>query len=341
MNFDYLVYRDQEEFDEWRVAALGGKKLVADCANSTNRASKSLRKFFHTYCVLKQEQAKIFHVNASDPYGCMVGLAARFAGVRTVILHSHNSRLKKSGMAYRMFQRLCQMCIPLFGDWYFACSDLAGEFMYGKRFQREVTWVKNGIDIQRFRFNEAVRQEMRVQYQMQDALVVGNIGRLCPQKNQVFLLQIFAELLKIRPDAHLVLIGSGELEERLMSQAGRLGILGSLLHIPATSQVERFYCMMDIFLLPSIHEGLPVTGIEAQNSGLPCVFSDCITKNTSITDRAHYLSLEQTSAEWAELIDTLSRETPVDRSVYADRVQEAGFDIKDTAAWLQEFYLGL
>ena len=174
---------------------------------------------------------------------------------------------------------------------------------------------------------------MRAEYGLQDALVVGHIGRMVPAKNQGFLLEVFAELLRLRPDARLVLIGSGELEEALMAQAGRMGLVEKLTRIPSTSQPERFYCMMDLFMLPSLFEGLPVVGVEAQASGLPCIFSDSITRELAITDRS--------PAEWAELAAALAAETPRNREEYAGRVREGGFEIEDVAAWLQEFYLSL
>ena len=341
VNFDYLVYRDQEEFEDRRVQALGGRKLVASNTDAANKFEKFIYKFFRTYRVLRQERAEIFHINASTPYDCLVGLAARLAGVRTVILHAHNSRPEKSGKGHLVFQNICRMFQPLCGDRYFACSNLANEFMYGSRRRKKAVLVKNGIDTRRFQFDETVRRQMRKRYGIQDALVVGHIGRLCPQKNQGFLIQIFAELRKLRKDARLVLIGQGELERELMDQVERLELQDSILYISVTSQPEQFYCMMDLFLLPSLYEGLPVVGVEAQASGLPCIFSDSITRELSITDRAHYLSLEQSPAEWAEQAVTLAGETETDRSVYAIQVRQNGFEIRDTAKWLQSFYLSL
>ena len=341
VNFDYLVYRDQEEFEDRRVQALGGRKLVASNTDAANKFEKFIYKFFRTYRVLRQERAEIFHINASTPYDCLVGLAARLAGVRTVILHAHNSRPEKSGKGHLVFQNICRMFQPLCGDRYFACSNLANEFMYGSGRRKKAVLVKNGIDTRRFQFDETVRRQMRKRYGIQDALVVGHIGRLCPQKNQGFLIQIFAELRKLRKDARLVLIGQGELERELMDQVERLELQDSILYISVTSQPEQFYCMMDLFLLPSLYEGLPVVGVEAQASGLPCIFSDSITRELSITDRAHYLSLEQSPAEWAEQAVTLAGETETDRSVYAIQVRQNGFEIRDTAKWLQSFYLSL
>lgn len=341
VNFDYLVYRNQEEFEDRRVQALGGRKLVASNTDAANKFEKFFYKFFRTYRVLRQERAEIFHINASTPYDCLVGLAARLAGVRTVILHAHNSRPEKSGKGHLVFQNICRMFQPLCGDRYFACSNLANEFMYGSRRRKKAVLVKNGIDTRRFQFDETVRRQMRKRYGIQDALVVGHIGRLCPQKNQGFLIQIFAELRKLRKDARLVLIGQGELERELMDQVERLELQDSILYIPVTSQPEQFYCMMDLFLLPSLYEGLPVVGVEAQASGLPCIFSDSITRELSITDRAHYLSLEQSPVEWAEQAVTLAGAAAADRSVYAIRVRESGFEIRDTAEWLQNFYLSL
>lgn len=341
VNFDYLVYRDQKEFGDERVKALGGRKLIADNTDAANKIQKFLWKFFRTWKVLRKEKAEIFHVNGSTPYDCLIGLAARAAGTKTVILHSHNSHLKKDGAGHKMFQQLCRLCIVLCGDYYFACSDLAGSFMYGKRLQKKVVFVKNGICTQRFRFDGGERERLRRQYQAEDALVVGNIGRMCRQKNQFFLLEIFSRILNTCPEARLLLIGQGELEEELLYRADILGIKEQMIFIASTDRISGFLSMMDVFLLPSLFEGFPVVGVEAQASGLPCVFSDRITRQVSITDRAYFLSLERTAEDWAAFAVHCAGKALENRREYADRVRAAGYEIQDTAEWLQEFYLGL
>lgn len=233
------------------------------------------------------------------------------------------------------------MCMPLFGSHYFACSDLAGEFMYGKRREKKVVYVKNGIHTETFRFDPDVRSQLRRRYDVENTLVIGSIGRMCRAKNQKFLLLIFVELLKLRPESRLLLIGQGELEAELMAFADSIGVKEKLIHIPSTDRVQDFLCMMDIFLLPSIYEGLPVVGVEAQASGLPCIFSARITKQAAITGRAAFMSLDRPPREWAELALDLVQRQDKDRREYAGIVRGQGFDIEDTARWLQDFYLSL
>jgi len=339
VNFDYLVYRNQEEFGEKRVRELGGKKLAADNTDAPGKIGRFLWKFYRTYRVLKREKAQVFHINAPAPYDCLMGMAARLAGVKTVILHSHNSRLKKAGMGNRIFQQICRLCMPLCGDYYLACSDLAGRFLYGNRPAHKVIYIKNGIDTELFRFKREVRQRMRREYGMEpDTLLAGSVGRLCRQKNQGFLLDVFAEVKRLRPDARFLLIGQGELDGELTERAKALGIHDSLLHIGCTDRVNDYLCMMDVFLLPSLHEGLPVAGVEAQACGLPCLFSDSITAEAGITDRAVFLSLGQPAEQWA-----LAALGPAEkeRERYADIVRDAGYEIADTAGLLERFYLNL
>lgn len=341
VNFDYLVYREQEEFYDAKVQKLGGRKWVADNTDAPNKAAKFLWKFLRVFQVLKKEQVKIVHVNAPTPYDCMVGIAARLAGAKAVILHAHSSRLSKEGWGHRLFQEICRQCIPLCGDYYFACSDLAGQFMYGKRLRKKVIEIKNGVHTEAFRFENGIRLKLKEQYQAKDALVFGTVGRLSKSKNQGFLLEIFAEIRKLCPRARFLLIGQGEREEELMETANALDLRGSLIHIASTDRVQEYYCMMDAFLLPSLSEGLPVVGVEAQACGLPCVFSDRITKEISITDRAFFLSLGRPAAEWARFSVAAAGKGLENRAPYADRVKEAGYDVADTAGWLQQFYLGL
>lgn len=339
VNFDYLVYRNRKEFMEEKALKMGGKKLVADNTDARCKAAKFLLKFFRTWQVLKKEKALIFHINAPTPYDCLVGIAARLAGVKTIILHAHNSQLKKTGKGHRMFQGICRFLIPFCGDYYFACSDLAGEFLFGKGRRKKIIYVKNGISVEDFQFDEAVRRKMRRQYQAENALVAGSIGRLCRQKNQRFLLEIYAEILKLWPDSRFLLIGQGELEEELMKAADGLGIREKLIHISSTDKVREYLCMMDVFVLPSLFEGFPVVGVEAQCCGLPCIFSGSITRQAALTDRAHFLGLERPASEWAELALEVAGKDFKGREGYKERVREAGYDIRDTARWIQEFYL--
>lgn len=339
VNFDYLVYRNQPEFGDEKIKEYGGKKLIADNTDAPNQMARFLWKFWRTWKVLKEEQVEIFHINAPTPYDCLVGIAAKLAGARVVVLHSHNSRLKKPGVGHRVFQEICRRCLFLCGDYYFACSDLAGEFMYGKRPGKQIIYLKNGIDTEHFRFNEHSRTKMRESFSIDDALVFGNIGRLCEQKNQRFLFRIFAEIKKIRPDARLLLIGQGELETELLMLADSLEIRDSLITIASTERIRDYLCMMDGFLLPSLFEGLPVVGVEAQASGLPCAFSDGITREVSLSDRAHFLSLKRSAQDWARFAVVMAEDAKENREAYADVIKSAGYEINDTARWLQNFYL--
>lgn len=339
VNFDYLVYRDREEFGEAKALGLGGRKLVADNTDARCKAGRFLWKFFRTWQVLRKEKAVIFHINASTPYDCLVGIAARLAGVEKVILHSHSSQLKKPGKRHRIFQGICRLLISVCGDYYFACSDLAGEFLFGKKCKKKIIYIKNGIAVENFQFDVAVRKRMRKQYRIRDTLVMGSIGRLREVKNQKFLLKIFVELLKIHTDCLFLLIGQGELEDELMKEADVLGVRKKLIHIFSTDKVRDYLCMMDVFMLPSLSEGFPVVGVEAQCCGLPCIFSDNITKQTALTDRAYFLGLECPASEWAELALEAAGKGVEGREDYMEKVRTAGYDIRDTASWLQKFYL--
>ena len=339
VNFDYLVYRNREEFGEEKALKMGGKKLVADNTDARCKAAKFLWKFYRTWQALKKENAMIFHINAPTPYDCLVGIAARLAGVKTIILHSHNSRLKKAGKGHRIFQGICRFLIPVCGNYYFACSDLAGEFLFGKRRKEKIIYVNNGISVEDFQFDEGIRRKMREQYQVENAFVAGSIGRFCRQKNQRFLLEIYAEILKLWPDSKFLLIGQGELDEELMKAADGRGVRENLIHISSTDKVRDYLCMMDVFVLPSMFEGFPVVGVEAQCCGLPCIFSGSITRQAALTDRAYFLGLERPASEWAKLALEAAGKDFKGREGYKERVREAGYDIRDTAGWIQEFYL--
>lgn len=341
VNFDYLVYRDQEEFGDAKVKELGGRKLIADNTSARNKMEKFILKFIHTWKVVNEEKPDVFHINASTPYDCLVGIAARLVGVKAIILHSHNSHLKKSGIGHCFFQNICRLLLPLCGDYYFACSDMAGEFLYGRWLQKKVIKIKNGIPTKDFRYCEETRIKMREDFQIKDELVVGHIGRFCEQKNQKFLFKIFFEICEIYPKAYLLLIGQGEMKKELVHLANYLNIRNNIIYIASTDKIGDFLDMMDVFLLPSLYEGISVAGVEAQASGLPCVFSNVIAREVALTDRAFFLSLKRPEAEWAQFVVSVVQTASRERERYADYVKNAGYEICDTAQWLQNFYLSL
>lgn len=181
---------------------------------------------------------------------------------------------------------------------------------------------------------------MRARYGLEDRVVLGHVGRFDVRKNHERLLEIFAAFLQLEPRAMLVLIGTGRLEQAVRAQAQTLGITDHILFAGLQSNVTDWYQMMDLFVMPSRFEGLPVVGIEAQAAGLGCVFSDAVPAEVLLSSHAIQIPLSASNADWAAGLQRMLQQ-PCDRSAGAELIRQAGYDINIAAARLQQQYLQL
>mgnify|MGYP005783081817 FL=1 len=226
INFDYLTYRNQHEYNEDRALALGGKKLVADNSSARNSISRIFLKFYNVYRILKKSETDIFHINASSPYDTLAGIAAKIAGVNKVIVHSHNANSSNLSKFWILVNKFIKFVMPLYTDAYMTCSTEAAKYMFPKRIfkNRNYIYVRNGIETEKFRYNEKIRAKIRQQIGCENAFIVGTVGRLSKQKNQMFLLEVFGDVVKKKKNSILLLIGIGDLKEKLIAKADELGI---------------------------------------------------------------------------------------------------------------------
>ena len=181
---------------------------------------------------------------------------------------------------------------------------------------------------------------MRARYGLEDRVVLGHVGRFDIRKNHERLLEIFAAFLQLEPRAMLVLIGTGRLEPAVRAQAQELGIADHILFAGLQSNVADWYQLMDLFVMPSRFEGLPVVGIEAQAAGLGCVFSDAVPEEVLLSPHAIQIPLSASNADWAAGLQRMLQQ-PCDRSAGAELIRQAGYDINIAAARLQQQYLQL
>ncbi len=290
--------------------------------------------------LLDRRRYDVVHVNAFQALSLFYLRQAREAGTPVRIAHSHNTALRESPT------RAVKLALHRWGRERYAgeatdlwaCSSAAAEFLFPKAelARRGFRFIPNGIDAARFRFDGVERERVRKELGLDGKLVVGNVGRLCDQKNQAFLLEVFREVHSRRPESALLLIGEGEDRQRLEEKAKRLGLEDRVIFYGAADRVERLYWSMDVFMLPSRFEGLPVTGIEAQAAGLPCLFSDAVTRECQIEKSARFLPLSD-PGKWAET--TLRADGTADRRESAAALRAAGFDIGDVAHGIEDFYL--
>ena len=340
INFDYLVFHDRKEPSEDIVKAMGSRKLVASVDNIGIAAVRRFARLKEIKRVCKENNVKILHYNADSAADLMNIMAAKAGGVEYVTIHSHNAGFGTAGKGVRLMSRLLKPFIPKYCDTYWGCSDLAARFLLPNKIVNSGNYyvLPNGIELEKYKFNPAVRDEKRKELGVEDKFVIGHAGRFSDQKNHTFLLDIFAEIKKKQEDAVLLLFGVGELVEPMKEKAKRLGIEDSVIFYGASNEMDKMWQAMDVFLMPSLHEGLPVTGIEAQASGLPCVFSDEITKEVDVTKTSKFLSLSDDLEKWADVVISLRN---VPRADNIEKLKNANYDICTTAETVSELYLSI
>lgn len=262
---------------------------------------------------------------------------AALVGIPHRVIHSHNS----GDEIAESLPRKCLKCLNSFllklsATDYWACSKLAGKWMFG---QREFRIVHNAIDVEKFVYNPVIRQEVRQELGISNNFVIGNVARFSYQKNHEFLLDIFYEIIKYDKHAILLLIGSpnGDEERFLMikNKIKQYHLEEQVLFLGLRKDTERLYQAMDCLVMPSRFEGLSVVAIEAQAAGLPCVVSDRMTPETQITDKFYSLSLTISPHDWATKIlevKALKRENEL------LSIQSAGYDINALSKSITDFY---
>ena len=323
IQFDFLVHRDfRADFDD-EIEALGGRIYRVPAMNPASGSyRKALADFFRTH------PYRVVHCHLNYMSGVVLA-AAKQAGVPVRIAHAHTAAMAPGWK--QSVRRLCKHLIPLTATHRFACSTEAGRAIFGKQ---SFSILANAIDAAAFTPDDALRREVRAELGLGSELTVMHVGRMVYAKNHEFLLDAFRELLNTEPDAKLVLIGDGELRPEIEAKAAGLPT-GSVLLLGTRTDIPRLLHAADVFAFPSRFEGMPVTMVEAQAAGLPCVKSDTVTDECIVTDLVTSLPIDDPKL-WAEMILSVKGAARTDR--LAD-IQKSGYDITAAADKLTRSYL--
>lgn len=328
IQFDFLVHRDFEaDYDE-EIRQLGGRIYRMNRLNPVSRDYlNQLNTFFKDH-----PEYRIVHSHLD----CMAGIPLKYAkknGVPVRIAHAHNSNQTKDKKY--LLKLLYKRIIPKYATDFYACSEAAGKWMFGSR---EFLILNNAIDSQKYSYNpekaRRVRDALKISKNM---LVVGHVGRFHPPKNHEMIVKIFSEVLKRVSDAKLLLVGDGYLQHTVWDQVAALGIQDHVIFTGVRSDVCDLMQAMDIFLFPSLYEGLPVSIIEAQTAGLPCIISDKVPLECKKTDLVQQLNLSESFGTWADTVISAAKQNK--RRDTAEEIKKAGFDVSENARQLEAFYL--
>jgi glycosyltransferase involved in cell wall biosynthesis len=324
---------DDGAYDK-EIKSLGGRIFQLSLRRKgIFRYNRDVNAFFNTH---PEYNAVHFHISSLSSVAALK--AAKRNNIEIRVIHSHNSRGPKE-IYHRLLHWWNQQSIDHLGTHYFSCSDLAAIHLYGNKLRnKQVSVIKNAIETEKFIYNEKIREIVRDNLTLQDNYVIGHIGSFSYAKNHDFLIDIFSNVKQRCPKAILLLVGDGPLRPRMEQKIKRLDLGNSVKILGLRSDIPELLQAMDVFAFPSLYEGLPVTGIEAQAAGLKCFFSDNITRQVDIAGLIKYIPLEEPANRWAEEI--LSYQNGYHRKNTYSQINLAGFDIAGVAEQLARIYLG-
>jgi len=324
IQFDFLTHREERSDYDDEIESLGGIIYRAPRLYPQNYPEyfRYMKSFFKEHT-----EYKIIHSHI-DAMSYLPLLAAKKACVPIRIAHSHSTGIDLD-FKYPLKQCL-RYGLGSVATHYFACGAQAGNFLFRGR---EFTVVPNAVDASKFFYNETVRCRKREELKISNQLVIGHVGRMTYPKNHDFLLRLFAELLKIRPDSMLILVGTGEKEQGLRDKVSELKIDSSVRFLGNRSDVHELYQAMDVFVLPSHFEGIPLVGVEAQFANLPCLFSERVPKEVCFSEACRFRKLSDPLSAWVEDVLTLASGTNRNKLIEC-----SSYDIKVAAEYLQTCY---
>lgn len=339
IQFDYLVFRDKKEFLEDEALSYGGRKQIIDTENFHNTFYKVIWKEIEMVKLFKREQYDFVHVDASTPYDVVVAIAAKLAGIKRIIFHSHNDNFHRTRPLRDMFMPIYKWCMQFVVTDYFAISESAANFMFPKKILKEKKYrlIYNGIDVDEYFYNDDDRKQYRQEMNLENTFVIGHVGRFDYQKNHDFIIDVFKEIHEKKSDSLLLLVGTGDLENNIKEKLKKNNLLDHVIFYGVTHDVRKMLLVMDAFIFPSRFEGLGIVAIEAQTTGLLTFCADTIVDEVNVTDcfkRIHGWD----PCEWADTILTTCNEM-FDRSDMRECVTNSGYNIRKIASWLEEFYL--
>mgnify|MGYP000705072492 FL=1 len=331
---DFVVSGDGRGYYEHEIERLGGR--VFRITRKTKDFSAYRRELFDA---VREDGCPVVLRIGSNAFSAIDLWIAKRAGARRLALRSSNASDGQAGLGM-LLQRALRRPLTSVVNVKIAPSDLAAEYTFGPMAMRkgEVHYLRNALDLDAYAFSAEKRTAIRAELSIDaDALVVGHVGRFAPQKNHGFLIEVFTELLKSRPDARLVLVGKGELEDEVCAKAEAFGVLGSIVFTGVRSDVPALLSAFDALALPSLYEGMPNVVIEAQAAGLSCVVSDTVTRQADVTGLVEYLPIDNTTA-WAKVLESAAT---VERLDTRTAMTAAGYDISSEAKKFVELVYGV
>lgn len=323
---------------ENEIKKMGGR--IFEYRISGNKIIKKIKLAEALRNLIKENKYDVIHINSgSFFFNLEVALISKMLKVKKIIIHSHNAG-GNEGLKVVAMKTLKPLLTWAATD-LLSCSKKAANYMFSKKSVNSGKYrvIKNGIETSKYVYNSETREIIRRKLSIDDeTFLIGHVGRFNFQKNHKFLIKVFSELIQSRPNSKLLLIGTGELEESIKDLCKSLNILDKIIFYGLSDNVNELMQAMDVFVLPSLFEGLPVVGIEAQAAGLKCYLSKNITEETNITGNIIFLEINDTR-KWVEKL--MDFDCSYNHKNTIHQIIESGYDIQSSAKELENIYLGI
>lgn len=340
ISVDFLVLDDGNTYElEDKIHKIGCrviklKNIWVKSPIDFIKEAKALDTFFkenHDYDVV--------HLHSSSKNYMVLKYAKKY-NIKTRISHSHSVGFQTTNPIKKIIGNIFKKRLIHYSTDFFACSKDAGEWLFGKKIieQNNFHILHNAIDLEKFKYNSKKREKIRMDYSLSEKTVVmGHIGRFMQQKNHSFLIDIFNEFHKINKNSKLMLVGTGELESEIKNKAKELKLIDDIIFVGFKENANDYIQAFDLFVFPSLFEGLGIVLIEAQASGLPCFASKyVIPEEAKILKSFKSISLDVNPKEWANIINNSSLERCFN---VKEAIIKSGYDINEVICYLQKFYI--
>lgn len=326
IQFDFLTHRPEKSDYDDEIISMGGRVYYAPRLYPQNYLNyfRYMKNFF--------EEHPEYHIVHShiDSMSYLPLRAAKKAGIPIRIAHSHNTSIDKD-FKY-ILKQFFRSKITSVANYYCACGKEASKFLFK---EKESLIIPNAIEVDKFLFNRKIRERKRIEIGLKDEFVLGHVGRLTYQKNHKFLIEVFSEVYKKNKNTVLLLVGVGEKEKEIKKQICKLGLQDVVKFLGNRNDVNELYQAMDVFLMPSFFEGIPVTGVEAQFAELPCIFSTKVPKEVAFSQKCEFIDLKESMDKWAQTILRVNVNVRVEGN---NTSENSCYNIKNSKRILVEYY---
>lgn len=329
VQFDFVENEGNEAAFDAEIRQLGGR--IYHCPRYSGKNHFTYTRWWNSFFASHEGEYPIVHGHIGSTAAIYLSIAKKYGAY--TIAHSHSAG--EGSAMYRTFAYPTRYI----ADRFFACSKDAGISRYGKTVGNDSSRcqvLNNAIDARKFAFNPETRQQVRRDLHIDEhAVVIGHVGRFVEAKNHLFLIDVFAHIRKLDANAILVLVGDGERRPEIEAAIAENHLDEAVILTGIRSNVWDYYQAMDVFVFPSLYEGLPVSLVEAQAAGLPCCVSSTVSRDSAVTELVGFIQLENGPEKWAEIALQKAHAARPDMS---SAIQNAGFDVRSTVNWLENFY---